>query len=831
MSTMTRFAAAGRPVPLLAGAILIAALAASSAVPADESPLERGFRQPPASARPWVYWFPLDGNITSNGITADLEALARVGVGGVLYMETDQGAPKGPAPFAGPLWRNLFKHACAEAARLGLEVNMNNDAGWCGSGGPWITPDLSMQRVVWTETEVEGPRRFEEVLAAPEAVRDFYRDIAVLAFPATSGGVRIPNIRAKASSAPSQTSIDMRAAWPGVPADSVVPRDRIRDLTSLMSGDGRLAWDVPAGRWIVLRLGHTTTGKDNHPAPSEGRGLECDKLSKAAAEAHFNGLMGRLIADVGPLAGRTLVATHIDSWEVGSQNWTPRMREEFKQRRGYDLLPFLVAMTGRVVDSMEISERGLWDLRQTTSELLLENYAGHFRTLAHRHGMRLSIEAYHTCPVDEMAYAGRCDEPMGEFWSWGKYGAAFSCTEMASAGHVYGKRIIGAEAFTANSDERWLGHPGNVKDLGDWAFCEGINRFVFHRYALQPWTDVRPGMSMGPWGLHYERTQTWWEMSKAWHAYLARCQFMLQQGRFVADLCLLSPEGSPQTLHGQKAFRSRGGGPLERPGHNFDTCPPEVVMTRMKIANGRLTLPDGMNYRALVLPRTDTMTAALLGRIRDLVRDGATVIGPRPVKSPSLADLPEGDAAVARLARELWGEREAPADLTARPVGRGRVVWGRALEPRRDPIELASPLEAAKWIWRREGNPASSAPPEKRYFCRPFTIAAGRAIATAKLVMTADNTFECWINGRRAGSGDQFQQDQAVRRRARMALSDLKPSQMPLLLDALDAAATPVLAHLEPYGLVVGDLDTFRRSRTLGPHLAKFLAVLLAAHI
>ena len=275
-------------------------------------------------------------------------------------------------------------------------------------------------------------------------------------------------------------------------------------------------------------------------------------------------------------------------------------------------------MAGRVVDSLEVSERFLWDLRQTISELLLANYAGHFRELAHQHGLRLSIEAYNTCPCDEMAYAGRADEPMGEFWSWAKYGAAFSCTEMTSAGHVYGKRIIGAEAFTATDAEKWLGHPGNIKDLGDWAFCEGINRFVFHRYAMQPWLDRKPGMSMGPWGLHYERTETWWEQSKAWHEYLARCQFLLQQGLFVADICLLGPEGSPQSLNGQQSFVShapgQGGQPLERPGHNFDTCPPEVVLTRMSVKDGRLVLPDGMSYRMLVLPQVDHHDARSSGQ-------------------------------------------------------------------------------------------------------------------------------------------------------------------------------------------------------------------------
>jgi hypothetical protein len=788
--------------------LALCCLLAAAAGGADE--LAEQFASPPPEVRPWVYWFPLHGNITREGITADLEAMARVGIGGVLYMEVDQGAPPGAARFAGPLWRELFQHACAEAARLGLEVNMNNDAGWCGSGGPWITPQLAMQKVVWSETDLSGPLRFEGLLAPPKPVGDYYRDIAVLAFPTPAGKARIENIKGKSALTPLRVSLDAPATWSSVAPDEAVARHRIVDLTATMAGDGTLSWEVPAGKWTVLRLGHTPTGKDNHPSPPDGRGPECDKLSKEAAEAHFNALLGKLIADVGPLAGKTLVSTHIDSWEVGSQNWTPRMRQEFQRRRGYDLRPLLPVLTGRVVHSVEVSERFLWDLRQTISELLLENYAGHFRDLAHRHGLRLSIEAYHTCPCDEMAYAGRADEPMGEFWSWNKFSAAYSCTEMASAAHVYGKRIVGAEAFTATNAEKWLGHPGGIKDLGDWAFCEGINRFVFHRYALQPWVDRRPGMSMGPWGLHYERTQTWWEQSKAWHEYLARCQFLLRQGLFVADICLLGPEGSPQSLSGQRAFLSKtpgqAGQPLDRPGYNFDTCPPEVVLTRMSVQDGRLLLPDGMSYRVLVLPRSQTMTPRLLRKIQDLVEAGATVMGLRPAKSPSLSDYPDCDAEVNRLAAALWGEGETPAELSERLCGKGRVIWGSELAGQRDREAQDRPrLSAAKWIWRKEGNPARSAPPGKRYFRRVLTVEAASPIESATLVMTADNSFQCWINGRRAGSGDRFTQTYEMN-----ITSLLKPGPNLVAVEATNATDKP-----NPAGLIGAVKVKYRNGRML----------------
>lgn len=680
---------------------------------AEPSPeLAAGFAQPPASARPWVYWMWMDGNLSRPGITADLEAMRRAGIGGVIIMEVDVGIPRGPVKFMSPEWRALFKHAVAEAERLELVVTLNAGPGWTGSGGPWVKPEQSMQHLVAGETNVSGSSRFDAVLPRPSprkpffgegalppelesARKEFYRDVAVVAFPSVSGNEWIPGIDEKAlyvrapySSQPGvKPFLPAPADYPAVAPDTAVDSGKIVDLTSHLAPDGRLQWVVPPGRWTILRFGRTSTGANTRPAPQPGLGLESDKFDKAALDAHFDQFVGALLRELGPRQASTNSGwawLHIDSWEMGAQNWTAAFREEFRRRRGYDLLRFLPAMTGRVVDTHEISERFLWDLRQTAQELVIENHAQHLKSLGQRHGFGLSIEPYDMNPCADMTLGAVADVPMCEFWLHG-FDTAYSVLEAVSIAHTEGRRIVAAEAFTSDDSERWQAHPATMKRLGDWAFCAGVNRIVFHRYQHQPWLDRFPGMTMGPYGVHWERTQTWWEMVPAYHEYLARCQFMLRCGLPVADVCYLVAEGAPHIF--QPPSSATRGKPPARLGYNFDGCAPETLLSRMSVKDGQLVLPDGMSYRLLVLPERATMTPRLLRKVRDLVLAGATVIGPPPAKSPSLSGYPQCDAEVRQLAGELWGDLTAQgsADLAAGPgtpgtkaaerrAGQGRVV-------------------------------------------------------------------------------------------------------------------------------------------------------------
>ncbi len=630
--------------------------------------LEEGFRNPPNSAKPHTWWHWVNDNISKEGITADLEAMKRVGVGGAQIFNVDVGVPSGGVTFLSERWREMIVHAVKEENRLGIELCIHNCAGWSSSGGPWVKPEHAMLIVVTRAVQVQGPSRFADTLPQPEKRAGFYRDIAVLAFPTPQGNLRVQNLRGKAAYE-RQDGIQP-VAETGAPAESVVPPEGVLNLTALMQADGRLEWDVPEGNWTILRIGYTPTGKDNHPATPEGRGLEVDKLSKEALDAFWNdGMMAIVLRDIGVLAGKTLNNALVDSYEVGSQNWTPRFREEFRRRRGYDLLPFLPVFAGYVVDSPEISERFLWDVRQTVSELFVENYYGHFASLCRKHGLLFSTEPYGNGTFDDLAAGGRADIPMGEFWIGG--GAHETAKLAASSAHIYGRKVVGAESFTATPEMgRWQNDPYSMKALGDYVFCLGVNRFIFHRYAHQPWLNVKPGMTMGPWGFHFERTNTWWEQGRAWLKYLARCQYLLQQGRFVADVAFYVGEHQPISAPFRPDLRAKG--------YDYDSLNKEVLL-QATVSKGRIVLPSGMTYRVLVLPESRFMTPRVLRKVAELVRAGAVVIGPKPEKSPSLSGYPRCDEEVRRLADEVWGNCDG-VTVKEHAYGKGKIVWGKSVE-------------------------------------------------------------------------------------------------------------------------------------------------------
>lgn len=408
------------------------------------------------------------------------------------------------------------------------------------------------------------------------------------------------------------------------------------DLTKFVDRDGRLIWDAPAGNWAVMRIGCTLHGNKIKCVGGGPTGLEIDTMSDAAMDAHFAATGAKLIADAGPLAGKTLQYFHIDSWELGQPTWTPKMREEFQKRRGYDPLPFLPAVLGGVVDSAAETARFLQDYRRTAADLVAANYYGRLRKLTVKGGLRgthpESGGPFFTHWIDAIQCAGINDVPMGEFWKRNTepdgpitHHHNPSLKQAASAAHIYGKRDCQAEAFTSFGCD-WIDDPWSMKDIGDAAFCEGLTRNVLCFWVHQPRLDAKPGFQWAHVGTHFDCNLTWWPMSGAWLTYLARCQHLLRQGLFVADFAYLHDEAVPGFIAPRPNQQ-----PPRPAGFDYDVLNAEVLLTRATAKGGRLTLPDGMSYRYLVLPHQHdaVLSPATLKNINQLAAAGVTVIGPK----------------------------------------------------------------------------------------------------------------------------------------------------------------------------------------------------------
>ncbi len=465
-------------------------------------------------------------------------------------------------------------------------------------------------------------------------------------------------------------------------ADLNVAPERIVDLTKRVGKDGSLVWDVPEGDWIVQRFGMTPTGVKNAPATEEATGLEVDKMNAAALQHHFDSYVGALLERMPANQRKGLRHVIADSYETGPENWTDGFAADFQKVYGYDPIPWLPVFDGRIVGTAEQSNRFLWDLRRLVADRVASNYVGALKQISKKHGLTLWLENYGHWgfPAEFLQYGGASQEISGEFWyAQGDLGN-IECRDASSAGHIYGKPVISAEAFT--SGRSFQDQPRNMKTRGDWAYCEGINHFVLHVNIHQPWDDKKPGMCAW-FGSDFNRNCTWFPSSKSWIDYTRRCHALLQQGNNVADVAYFIGEDAPK----MGGIRN----PALPKGLSFDYINGEVIRNDLSVRNGKLALPHGTEYRILVLPDLKTMRPELLEKIVQLVKNGAVVLGNPPERSPSLAQFPQADDRVKTLAAELWGDCDGTTK-TERQFGKGRVFRGIDLEEAMRRLEMKPDL-------------------------------------------------------------------------------------------------------------------------------------------
>lgn len=791
------------------------------------SELEKYFINPPASARPWCFWQWMNGNITKQGITLDLEAMKRMGIGGVINFNNATGIPRGPVDYASNEWMEMVEHAAAEAERLDITYTMHNSAGYSGCGGPWITPEMSMQQLVWTETLINSNGRVDIQLPKPYAKHQYYRDAFVVAWPSlpaeqvlmkdklsrvlldgkeidkqiitdrnpetkirlevkeggkisndanayaispgtsgsnTTGGtyknsslvlefiepfearaitiyrkpeiprdlfdgprdhptpfrleysddnitykligiIRPPELRemdtpaalsfnavkakffrlsVTASNWLSEVELHNSprlSGWPGktnnthgdsngetpIEQENIIQLSSIVDITNKMDTNGHLKWDAPQGRWTILRIGHTTTGEETFAHPDSAHGLQTDKFRTDALELHFEKFLNNVIDKLRKY--KSFKGFTVDSWEAGKQNWSIDFPKQFEQKNKYDITQWMPALTGRIVESPEGTENFLWDVRRTQADLLSKNFYGHYKELLDKKGLEFYAEPYGDGNFDSLQIGQHLDITMSEFWTRYIYGSDNYSKQAASAAHIYGKKIVAAEAFTAMpATSRWTDYPYSLKAEGDYFFTLGVNRLVFHVFVHQPYTTGKPGMTMGPFGMHIDRNNTWTEQAYGWTNYLCRTQYLLQQGLTVADICYFKGDNPETGVPDIYKFLPAG--------YTGDVIGADALQKRMSVKDGKIVLPDGMQYRLCVMAPLQQILPATFNRIKELVHNGMVLV---VSNKPSKAYGKAADTEVQAIANEMYGALDGK-NTTERNYGKGKIIWNNNLE-------------------------------------------------------------------------------------------------------------------------------------------------------
>ncbi|HYG23228.1 MAG TPA: glycosyl hydrolase [Verrucomicrobiae bacterium] len=754
---------------LFAGAGMLLSLAVVSA--AD---LESGFANPPREARTRAYWWWLNGNVDKAAITRDLEEMKAKGWGGALICDAggaeqdgNDRVPAGPAFFSTE-WRELYRHTLKEANRLELELSLNIQSGW-NLGGPDVLAEDSAKKVIWSELEITGPTNFSGALPLPRVRDNYSREIAVLAYrirpEVPTNRPPLKHWREKAIhnelhfSAP-ETAI-LHEENQGLPNEHDARVEDVVDLRGRFGADGILRWEVPAGRWQVLRFVCTIGDRSYVSTSSDGwKGYSLDVLDQEALKKYWDSVVEPLIADAGSFAGSTLKYLHTDSWEVEPLNWTLKFPRKFLQYRGYDVTPWLPVLAGRIINSREDSNRFLHDFRRTLGDLAVAEHYTPFRDWAHRHGILIHPESGgpHAVPIDAQQCLGMNDVPMSEFWAWSwrhRVGDRnrFFLKQPASAAHTYGRRLVAAEGFTTIGPHWQETVWDNLRPSFDHALTEGMNRLVWHAFVCSPESAGMPGQQYFA-GTHFNPNTTWWNQSGPFIQYMNRCQFMLQQGLFIADALYYYGDHVPNFTQLRSSDPAKVG-----KGYDYDVITEEAILTRVSVKDGLLILPDGMSYRLMVLPEREVISLRVLEKVRELVNDGATIIMVRPSRASGLAGHEKADARVREIAAELLGREPAAAAQSVRRFGKGRVVSGRTAREVLQADGVVPDFEAAapnadaeiNYIHRRDGR-------------TDFYFVANRSTNAEEVSLTfriGDRAPELWdaVTGERRFAAD-YQQSQ-----------------------------------------------------------------------
>ncbi len=615
------------------------------------------FANPPNSVKPWVYYWCLKGNISKEQVARDLENIAERGFGGLLvfdsrrYWDDYASTTHVPVPleikyeFMSDDWLDVMTFLVEEAARRGLQISFNISDSGGQLRGPWDMKELGPYELIWTEGNINGPKDLALDFSAPED-KPYYRDFAVYA------------LRIATPVAEGREAVKLNETWGQVafPTSDSPRYDRVVDLTDKIR-DEKLEWSAPEGAWKIIRFGSVRIGEPG-----------CvDILNPKSVEAYYYKTPGKILDSVGELAGKTLTHFYNVSWEGVHPNWTDGFDRFFKERRKYDLRDYLPILRGLAPveeqGGIDLANRFVADYLKTISNAFCANCYETIGRLCHARGVRWHSEDggpwNRESPLfkeaDMLTFWGQNDFPQGEFWI-GDPNKQTNTAFAASAAHIYGRRDVALEAFT-HMRKHWSVYPAALKPYADKNFIFGGNHFLWHTYTASPDELGAPGFEYFA-GTHVNSKVTWQKYVGPFVKYMARCQLLLKQGLFNADVCVYASDKNYQAWGVGDTWAPKTS--LKMPkGCRYDLLDTKVLVERLKYENGRFLLPDGTSYRLLVFdPIEKSLPVEAMRKLRDLANAGAPILlgATKPSASVGLFEREKADAEVAAIADALWND-------------------------------------------------------------------------------------------------------------------------------------------------------------------------------
>ena len=655
------------------------------------SELRNNFENPTREYGVNCWWWWLNGNVNKAAITKDLKAMKSKNFQGAMIFDAgghnqrgNRDIPKGPL-YGSEEWNELFVFALDEAKQLGLTMGFNIQSGW-NLGGPRVTPEYAAKQLTFSETKILGGKTVAIKLEQPNTRDNFYEDIATLAFPLNDDaktdevitdldyklgfhelGGSAPDCRFLLFNDPEKVEASQGKE------NYTVKKDEIIRLDAFVAEDGTLKWDAPEGKWNIMRIGYTCTDARVSTSSGDWQGRVLDYMSTKAFDFYWNDVVEPIFEAAGNHVGTTLKYMETDSWECGGMNWTDKFAQEFTSYRGYDVIDYLPVVAGYIVDDVNTTNAFLADFRKTLANLVAENHYKRFQEYAHRYNMGIQPESAgpHAGPMDGIKNYGYNDIVMSEFWAPSPHRPRdenrFFLKQASSAAHIYGIKIVGAESFTTIgphwNDELWH----DQKSSFDHEICAGLNRMYFHTFTCSPPEMGLPGQEYFA-GTHVNPQVTWWNQSGPFIDYMQRVQAVVQEGKFVADVLYYYGDHVPNV------FPYKHSDPAgAMPGYDYDVTD-ETIFLQLKMKDGKVVVPGGIEYRVLALPDHKVLSLAVLEKLEELVNQGATVIGNKPEGTISLVGGEAANEKFQSLANKLWGN-DASAEGTSE-YGDGKVVWG-----------------------------------------------------------------------------------------------------------------------------------------------------------